>query len=61
MGQTAGPGSTAPLKVQGKAQYAAEFPAAGLRYGSVVNSTIASGRMRNIHSVPRRNCRLALF
>lgn len=39
-----------PLKVQGKAQYAAEFPLPGLLYGSVVNSTIASGRIAHIHS-----------
>ncbi|MFN3581962.1 MAG: xanthine dehydrogenase family protein molybdopterin-binding subunit, partial [Pseudomonas sp.] len=38
-----------PLKVQGKAQYAAEFPLPGLLYGSVVNSTIACGRIAHIH------------
>ncbi|MFP5340948.1 MAG: xanthine dehydrogenase family protein molybdopterin-binding subunit, partial [Gammaproteobacteria bacterium] len=37
-----------PLKVTGRAQYAAEFEAAGLLYGSVVNSSIARGRIVSI-------------
>ncbi|MGA6099538.1 xanthine dehydrogenase family protein molybdopterin-binding subunit [Stutzerimonas marianensis] len=37
-----------PLKVTGRAQYAAEFEAAGLLYGSVVNSSIARGRIISI-------------
>jgi len=34
-----------PLKVQGQAQYAAEFALPGLLYGHVVNSSIARGRI----------------
>ncbi|GAB6390558.1 xanthine dehydrogenase family protein molybdopterin-binding subunit [Stutzerimonas marianensis] len=37
-----------PLKVTGRAQYAAEFEASGLLYGSVVNSSIARGRIVSI-------------
>lgn len=37
-----------PLKVTGKAQYAAEFQVPGLLYGSVVNSSIARGRILSI-------------
>jgi len=38
-------GVDGPLKVQGKAQYVRRnFPLPGLLYGSVVNSTIASGQ-----------------
>ena len=37
-----------PLKVTGRAQYAAEFETAGLLYGSVVNSSIARGRIVSI-------------
>jgi len=37
-----------PLKVQGQAHYAGEFALPGLLYGSVVNSNIASGRLRSI-------------
>lgn len=36
------------LKVTGRAQYAAEFPAPGLLYGVVVASAIASGRIRRL-------------
>ncbi|AHL74212.1 aldehyde oxidase [Stutzerimonas stutzeri] len=39
-----------PLKVTGQAQYAAEFPLPGLLYGSVVNSSIARGRIVRIDS-----------
>ncbi|PCC99610.1 xanthine dehydrogenase family protein molybdopterin-binding subunit [Halopseudomonas pelagia] len=39
-----------PLKVQGQAQYASEFALPGLLYGSVVNSTIARGRIAHIHT-----------
>lgn len=39
-----------PLKVQGQAQYAGEFSLPGLLYGSVVNSTIARGRIAHIHT-----------
>lgn len=39
-----------PLKVQGQAQYAGEFALPGLLYGSVVNSTIARGRIAHIHT-----------
>ncbi|MEH6567270.1 MAG: xanthine dehydrogenase family protein molybdopterin-binding subunit [Halopseudomonas sp.] len=39
-----------PLKVQGQAQYAAEFAQSGLLYGSVVNSNIARGRIVQIHT-----------
>ena len=38
------------LKVTGQARYASEFPQQGLLYGSVVCSTIARGRVLNIHS-----------
>ncbi len=38
------------LKVTGQARYASEFPEDGLLYGSVVSSTIARGRVVNIHS-----------
>ena len=34
-----------PAKVTGRARYAAEYPAADLAYGAVVNSTIAKGRI----------------
>ncbi|MEH6386514.1 MULTISPECIES: xanthine dehydrogenase family protein molybdopterin-binding subunit [Pseudomonas] len=37
-----------PKKVTGQARYAAEFPEAGLLYGSVVNSRIAKGRITRI-------------
>ncbi|QJD57696.1 xanthine dehydrogenase family protein molybdopterin-binding subunit [Pseudomonas sp. gcc21] len=37
-----------PKKVTGQARYAAEFPEAGLLYGSVVNSSIAKGRIIRI-------------
>jgi xanthine dehydrogenase YagR molybdenum-binding subunit len=37
-----------PAKVTGKAKYAGEFNASGLAYGSVVESTIAKGRIRRI-------------
>jgi xanthine dehydrogenase YagR molybdenum-binding subunit len=37
-----------PLKVTGQAQYAAEFQVPGLLYGSVVNSSIARGRILSI-------------
>lgn len=37
-----------PLKVTGQAHYAAEFDLPGLLYGSVVNSSIARGRIVNI-------------
>lgn len=37
-----------PLKVTGQAQYAAEFDVPGLLYGSVVNSSIARGRIVSI-------------
>ena len=37
-----------PLKVSGRAQYAGEFGLPDLLYGSVVNSTIARGRIRSI-------------
>ena len=37
-----------PAKVTGKAKYAGEFNASGLAYGSVVESTIAKGRLRRI-------------
>lgn len=37
-----------PLKVTGKAQYAGEFQVPGLLYGSVVNSSIARGRILSI-------------
>lgn len=37
-----------PKKVQGQAKYAGEFPLPGLLYGSVVNSTIARGRIAHI-------------
>ena len=37
-----------PLKVTGQARYAGEFQIPGLLYGSVVNSTIARGRIRSI-------------
>jgi xanthine dehydrogenase YagR molybdenum-binding subunit len=37
-----------PLKVTGRAQYAAEFHVPGLLYGSVVNSSIARGRIVSI-------------
>jgi xanthine dehydrogenase YagR molybdenum-binding subunit len=36
------------LKVTGRAQYAAEYPAPGLLYGVVVSSSIASGRIRKL-------------
>jgi xanthine dehydrogenase YagR molybdenum-binding subunit len=36
------------LKVTGKARYAGEYPEQGLLYGSVVSSTIASGRVVKI-------------
>jgi xanthine dehydrogenase YagR molybdenum-binding subunit len=36
------------LKVTGKARYAGEYPEQGLLYGSVVSSTIASGRVLKI-------------
>ncbi|HDZ57753.1 MAG TPA: xanthine dehydrogenase family protein molybdopterin-binding subunit [Pseudomonas xinjiangensis] len=39
-----------PLKVTGQAQYAAEFQVPGLLYGSVVNSSIARGRILQIDS-----------
>jgi xanthine dehydrogenase YagR molybdenum-binding subunit len=37
-----------PLKVTGKAKYAAEFEAEGMVYGYVINSTIAKGRIKEI-------------
>ena len=37
-----------PLKVTGKAKYAAEFDAEGLVYGYVINSTIAKGKIKEI-------------
>ncbi|MCQ4289171.1 xanthine dehydrogenase family protein molybdopterin-binding subunit [Pseudomonas stutzeri] len=37
-----------PLKVTGQARYASEFHVPGLLYGSVVNSSIAPGRIVNI-------------
>jgi len=37
-----------PSKVTGQARYAGEFQIPGLLYGSVVNSTIARGRIRSI-------------
>ena len=37
-----------PLKVTGQAQYAGEFQVPGLLYGSVVNSTVARGRIVSI-------------
>ncbi|MFJ3681391.1 xanthine dehydrogenase family protein molybdopterin-binding subunit [Pseudomonas sp. NPDC090208] len=37
-------------KVTGQARYAGEYPEAGLLFGSVVSSTIASGRVRRIDS-----------
>src|ERR1700744_855107 len=36
------------LKVTGKAPYSAEFPLKNLAYGVIVQSTIASGRIRSI-------------
>lgn len=36
------------LKVTGKAQYAADYPAPGLLHGVVVSSSIASGRIRRL-------------
>jgi xanthine dehydrogenase YagR molybdenum-binding subunit len=36
------------LKVTGRAQYAAEYPAPGLLYGVIVSSCIASGRIRRL-------------
>lgn len=36
------------LKVTGRAQYAAEYPAPGLLYGMIVSSSIASGRIRRL-------------
>ena len=36
------------LKVTGQAQYAAEYPTAGLLYGVIVSSSIASGRIRQL-------------
>jgi len=36
------------LKVTGAARYAAEFPVEGVTYGSLVMSTIASGRIRDV-------------
>ena len=41
-----------PLKVTGKAKYAAEFGADGLTYGYVVSSNIASGKIKSINSMP---------
>ena len=37
-------------KVTGKAKYAAEFEAPDLLYGYVVNSTIAKGKIKKIHT-----------
>ena len=37
-----------PLKVTGQAHYAGEFDVPGLLYGSVVNSSIARGRIISI-------------
>tara|TARA_R110000764_G_scaffold90881_3_gene173469 strand:+ start:9167 stop:11371 length:2205 start_codon:yes stop_codon:yes gene_type:complete len=37
-----------PMKVQGQAKYAGEFPLPGLLYGHIVNSTIARGRILHI-------------
>ena len=37
-----------PLKVTGKAKYAAEFDAEGLVYGYVINSTISKGKIKEI-------------
>jgi xanthine dehydrogenase YagR molybdenum-binding subunit len=37
-----------PLKVTGKAKYAAEFEAEGMVYGYVINSAIAKGRIKEI-------------
>ena len=39
-----------PLKVAGKARFAAEVPAEGLLYAKVVTSTIARGRIRQIQT-----------
>jgi xanthine dehydrogenase YagR molybdenum-binding subunit len=36
------------MKVTGRAQYAAEYPAPGLLYGVIVSSAIASGRIRRL-------------
>ena len=38
-----------PLKVTGRATYAAEYPTADLLYGYIVGSTIAAGRVTAIH------------
>ena len=37
-----------PLKVTGKAKYAAEYAAEGLTYGVVVSSSIAKGTIKKI-------------
>jgi len=38
-----------PLKVTGKAKYAAEYPVSGLLHGYIVGSTIAAGRITALH------------
>ena len=43
-----------PLKVSGRAKYAAEFAAEGLLYGYIVGSTIAAGRILNLDLVAAR-------
>ncbi|NJR78635.1 xanthine dehydrogenase family protein molybdopterin-binding subunit [Sphingomonas corticis] len=39
-----------PLKVAGKATYAAEYPAENLAYGVLVRSTVSAGRIAAIHA-----------
>ena len=48
---TATPRVDGRAKVTGEAKYAGEFKTSGLAYGSVVESTIAKGRLARTHRV----------